>query len=213
MKYKCIILTIAVILSSGISSCQKEATQTDLMVEDFNANHYKWVTLYKYEKEDCLNMQKATALRKQTQNLWSAYKDSAQNIILQKKIVFIQRMAASNVMNSPASYEKNYAENTVTEKGQGAENENFTIFYLSDGTCVKASTKINPEWLGTTVGEKVLKVTGKKLTPIFQTMHYHRKNRTCEYKLNGYWERNHTLTSTNKFEYVEYTTYQPLYSN
>ena len=62
-------------------------------------------------------------------------------------------------MNSPAYYNRDISNNTITEKGKGADEEDIYVLYLSDGTVLKASPRDKPQWLGTKVGEKVRKTT------------------------------------------------------
>lgn len=203
------IILISVVLSCFLNSCIEYEEQNDPRIKDFNDHYYEWVILFSVEKEKIALLQKTAVLRKQTEDLWKIYRDSACNIVLKKKIVYIKRMASSSVMNAPAFYEKNYSGSTVTEHGKGAENEDFTVFYLSDGTIIKASPKVNPEWLGTTVGEKVLKTTGKKLTSTIQKMRYIEVD--ARYSTYWGWRGIGELTTATKFEYGDYTDYQPLY--
>lgn len=76
-----------------------------------------------------------------------------------QETVYIKRMASSFIMNNPSFYTRNITNNTIIEKGKGADNENLTVIYLSDGHIIKSSPKQNPEWLGTKIGEKVQKTT------------------------------------------------------
>ena len=71
----------------------------------------------------------------------------------------VLRTASSFVMNSPAYYNRDISNNTITEKGKGADEEDIYVLYLSDGIVFKASPRDKPQWLGTKVGEKVRKVT------------------------------------------------------
>lgn len=78
------------------------------------------------------------------------------------EILLIKRTASLYVMNNPAYYNRDIVNNKITEKGQGADNENIYVLYLSDGTIIKASPRNKPQWLGTKVGEKVRKTTAKE---------------------------------------------------
>ena len=73
------------------------------------------------------------------------------------EILRVMRTASSFVMNSPAYYNRDISNNTITEKGKGADEEDIYVLYLSDGTVLKASPRDKPQWLGTKVGEKVRK--------------------------------------------------------
>ena len=73
------------------------------------------------------------------------------------EILRIMRTASSFVMNSPAYYNRDISNNTIEEDGQGADEEDIYVLYLSDGTVLKASPRDKPQWLGTKVGEKVRK--------------------------------------------------------
>lgn len=75
------------------------------------------------------------------------------------EILLIKRTASLFVMNNPAYYNRDIVNNEITEKGQGADNENIYVLYLSDGAIIKASPRNKPQWLGTKVGEKVRKIT------------------------------------------------------
>ena len=81
--------------------------------------------------------------------------------------VRVLRAAFSYVMNNPAFYNRNIKyngiDNTITENGNDADNENIYVLYLSDGTIIKASPRDKPQWLGVKVGEKVRKVTSLKM--------------------------------------------------
>lgn len=206
MKFRHIILIISTILV--FCSCSMEEKPTADEIKDFNLNYYKWVTDYEFEKNKLEKLQNANLLRKKTAHCWNIYKDTTRNVVEKKEIVRILRMASSSVMNSPAFYTKNYDGNTITEKGRGAENEDFIVFYLSDGKIIKSSPKTNPEWMGTMVGEKVLKITGKKLSADrFETKKYYPlQNQMIG---NKYWY--HILTTAPGFHFEKYTTYQPLY--
>lgn len=78
------------------------------------------------------------------------------------EILQIKRTASMFVMNNPAYYNRDIVDNKITEKGQGADNENIYVLYLNDGTIIKASPRNKPQWLGTKVGEKVRKTTVKE---------------------------------------------------
>ncbi len=69
----------------------------------------------------------------------------------------VLRAASSFVMNSPAYFNRDISNNTIKEYGQGADEEDIYVLYLSDGTVLKASPRDKPQWLGTKVGEKVRK--------------------------------------------------------
>lgn len=69
----------------------------------------------------------------------------------------VLRAASSFVMNSPAYFNRDISNNTIKEDGQGADEEDIYVLYLSDGTVLKASPRDKPQWLGTKVGEKVRK--------------------------------------------------------
>lgn len=69
----------------------------------------------------------------------------------------VLRTASSFVMNSPAYFNRDISNNTIKEYGQGADEEDIYVLYLSDGTVLKASPRDKPQWLGTKVGEKVRK--------------------------------------------------------
>ena len=74
----------------------------------------------------------------------------------------VLRAASSFVMNSPAYYNRDISNNTIKEYGQGADEENYYVLYLSDGTIIKSSPRDNPQWFGTKVGEKVRKTTSEE---------------------------------------------------
>lgn len=196
-------------------SCVEKPTTKE--IEDFKQNSFKSITDYEFEKRKLKSLQNATLLRKRTANYWNVYKDTIRNIVEKKEIIRILRMASSSVMNSPAFYTKNYSGDIITEKGQGAENEEFVVFYLSDGEIIKSSPKVNPEWMGTMVGEKVLKITGKRLTADnFETKGYFPSQSKLSYDVH--WRRiyvnepyQYKLTTAPDFHFEEYTTYQPLY--
>ncbi|MCM1322677.1 MAG: hypothetical protein NC218_00650 [Acetobacter sp.] len=196
------ILTSAAVFSFLLNSCSEEKPTAQEIIE-FNNDHYKWTLNYRFEKTNLEELQKANFLRKKTANNWKIYKDTTRNIVEKKQIVRILRMASSSVINSPSFYTKNYSENSITEKGHGAENEDFIVFYLSDGQIIKSSPQINPEWMGTMVGEKVLKTTGKRLIANeYEKITYHNvQNNSYE-----------TVKTAPDFHFEEYTTYQPLYS-
>lgn len=69
----------------------------------------------------------------------------------------VLRTASSFVMNSPAYFNRDISNNTIKEYGQGADEEDIYVLYLSDGIVLKASPRDKPQWLGTKVGEKVRK--------------------------------------------------------
>lgn len=71
----------------------------------------------------------------------------------------VLRTASSFVMNSPASFNRDIRNNTIKENGQGADEEDIYVLYLSDGKVFKSSPRDKPQWLGTKAGEKVRKVT------------------------------------------------------
>lgn len=71
----------------------------------------------------------------------------------------VMRTASSFVMNNPSYFSRDISNNTITEKGKGADEEDIYVLYLSDGIVFKASPRDKPQWLGTKVGEKVRKVT------------------------------------------------------
>ena len=73
------------------------------------------------------------------------------------EILRVMRTASSFVMNSPAYFNRDISNNTIKEDGQGADEEDIYVLYLSDGTVLKASPRDKPQWLGTKVGEKVRK--------------------------------------------------------
>lgn len=73
------------------------------------------------------------------------------------EILRVMRTASSFVMNSPAYFNRDISNNTIKEYGQGADEEDIYVLYLSDGTVLKASPRDKPQWLGTKVGEKVRK--------------------------------------------------------
>lgn len=199
-------------------SCTVEENPTAQEIEDFDSNYFKWITDYEFEKRKLVHLQNATLLRKRTANYWNVYKDTTRNIVEKKKIVRILRMASSSVMNSPAFYTKNYSGDIITEKGRGAENEEFIVFYLSDGEIIKSSPKVNPKWMGTMIGEKVLKITGKRLTADnFKTKNYFPLQSNLSYDVHRYRiyiiePDLYKLTTAPDFHFEEYTTYQPLYS-
>lgn len=209
MKYKNIILLLIMILSRSLTSCIDE---NDPVIKDFDANYFKWVRLYEGERKRFEVAKETTLSIQQSETLWSSYQDSTRNVILKKEIIYIRRMASASVMNSPTTYEKNYYGSVITENGRGAENEDFTVFALSDGTIIKASPKVNSEWLGTTVGEKVLKITGKRLKAKTESKMY--LPATAQY-FNWFgswsWGGKEYVTVITGFTYEDYTTYQPLY--
>lgn len=77
--------------------------------------------------------------------------------------VRVLRAASSYVMNNPAFYNRDIANNVISENGEGADNESIYVLYLSDGTIIKSSPRDKPQWLGVKVGEKVRKVTSLKM--------------------------------------------------
>jgi len=78
-----------------------------------------------------------------------------------QEIVYVERMSSAYIMNNPAFYNRNIANNTIKETGKGADNEDITVIRLSDGHIIKASPRSNAQWLGVRVGEKVKKITFK----------------------------------------------------
>jgi hypothetical protein len=78
-----------------------------------------------------------------------------------EEIVYVERINSAYIMNNPAFYNRNIANNTIKETGKGADNEDITIIRLSDGHIIKASPRSNARWLGVRVGEKVKKITFK----------------------------------------------------
>lgn len=74
----------------------------------------------------------------------------------------VLRTASSFVMNRPAYYNRDIKNNTIKEKAEGADEENYYVLYLSDGTVIKSSPRDKPQWLGTKVGEKVRKTTSEE---------------------------------------------------
>lgn len=213
MKTEHIILMIAVALSCLFSSCINEnESEPDPVFEDFKANSTNWLIFYDAEKKCLKSLQETTALLRQTESLWKAYQDSTRNDVLKKEIVYIKRMASSSIMNSPAFYEKFYNGNSVVERGKGEDEEDITVFYLSDRTIIKASPRVNPEWLGTAVGEKVRKTTGRKLTAKVKEKRYVKAPaEVADLDMTSHWHRLRGVTVTTAFEYVDYVTYQPLY--
>lgn len=75
------------------------------------------------------------------------------------EILRVMRTASSFVMNNPSYFSRDISNNTITEKGKGADEEDIYVLYLSDGIVFKASPRDKPQWLGTKVGEKVRKTT------------------------------------------------------
>ena len=75
------------------------------------------------------------------------------------EILRVMRTASSFVMNNPSYFSRDISNNTITEKGKGADEEDIYVLYLSDGIVFKASPRDKPQCLGTKVGEKVRKVT------------------------------------------------------
>ncbi len=217
MKFKYIILTLALISATLLSACQSEEAPDQKVIDDFCAFYVTWSKNYQFEKEKLAALQKRTELMQQTADSWKIYQDSARNIIKKKEIVYIKRMASSSVMNFPSSYSKDYLGDVTTEKGQGAENEDLTVLYLSDGTIIKSSPLQNPEWLGTMVGEKVLKTSGKRLAATQKKLKYFHPDKKIWWSFGPHYTYfdepcTHTLATAPDFKYEEYVTYQPLYS-
>lgn len=130
-------------------------------------------------------------IQKQKTILWETYaktyQEAQQQISTAKRkreIIYVKRVASAFIMNNPAFYKRRISDNVITEKGQASDEEMLTMFYLSDGNIIKSSPKQNSKWLGLKVGEKVLKISGFKLS--FD-------------KKNGY-------------GVIAYTEYQPLYN-
>lgn len=207
MKCTYIILVITTILSSFSCAGHTEERPLSSELADLEKNYSNWVYSYENRVKALVNERQVNKLREQTKALWDVYKDSTRNVILKTEVVYIKRMASLSVMNSPAFYEKHYSGNTTTANGRGAENEDITMFYLSDGHTIKASPKDKPEWLGTKVGEKVLKTTGKKLKAKHQSAAYYPHLLDCCNQWNDHW-----ITAAVAFKYENYITYKPLYS-
>ena len=98
--------------------------------------------------------------RKKTKQQLATYRECKKQLAGSKpkvETLRVLRTASSFVMNSPAYYNRDISNNTITEKGKGADEEDIYVLYLSDGTVLKASPRDKPQWLGTKVGEKVRK--------------------------------------------------------
>lgn len=100
--------------------------------------------------------------RKKTEQQLATYRDCKKQLAGSKpkiEILRVMRTASSFVMNNPSYFSRDISNNTITEKGKGADEEDIYVLYLSDGIVFKASPRDKPQWLGTKVGEKVRKVT------------------------------------------------------
>ena len=118
---------------------------------NISACHYRFRYLNVYDNE-----------RKKTKQQLATYRECKKQLKGKKpkvETLRVLRTASSFVMNSPAYFSRDISNNTITEKGKGADEEDIYVLYLSDGTVLKASPRDKPQWLGTKVGEKVRKVT------------------------------------------------------
>lgn len=100
--------------------------------------------------------------RKKAEQQLATYRDCKKQLKGKKpkvEILQVMRTASSFVMNNPSYFSRDISNNTITEKGKGADEEDIYVLYLSDGIVFKASPRDKPQWLGTKVGEKVRKVT------------------------------------------------------
>ncbi|MBP3687342.1 MAG: hypothetical protein J6J35_03140 [Alphaproteobacteria bacterium] len=211
MKFKFIILTLIVISLSFLSSCSKN--EPTAKIEKLDEKKWqKEIADYSFEKLRLSSLQKTNDFLEQSKEIPLCYKDSVNNIVYKKEIVYIKRMASSSVMNSPAFYNKTFSRNTIRENGRGAENEDFVVIYLSDGKIIKATPTKNPEWMGVLIGEKVIKTTGKKLQATYKTTEYISPETDWQiYAHKTFYIDKDILTTLKSLNYVDYTTYQPLY--
>ena len=100
--------------------------------------------------------------QKKAEQQLATYRDCKKQLAGSKpkvEILRVMRTASSFVMNNPSYFSRDISNNTITEKGKGADEEDIYVLYLSDGIVFKASPRDKPQWLGTKVGEKVRKVT------------------------------------------------------
>lgn len=204
MKY--IILTVLFVFTAFLSACRSDPPSEEQLKEFAVQN---WLQEYEFEKNKLKNFQRRTALMQQTAAAWNVWQDSTLNVVDKKEIVYVRRMASASIMNNPAFYEKHYSGNQIAAKGKGVENEDLTVIYLSDGAIIKASPKRNPEWLGVTIGEKVLK-TGGKHVKSNQIKHYYYLLHVGPIR-SRYSEPAEIITASD-FYYEAYVDYKPLYS-
>lgn len=118
---------------------------------NISACYYRFSYLNVYDNE----------LKKAEQQL-ATYRDCKKQLAGSKpkvETLRVLRTASSFVMNNPSYFSRDISNNTITEKGKGADEEDIYVLYLSDGIVFKASPRDKPQWLGTKVGEKVRKVT------------------------------------------------------
>ncbi len=225
MKLNFFIPAIIAAFCIMMNSCSsKPPMQPEARIE-FRNNAFAWKEQYVLAAAKKESLQKRLALQQQIAENWAPFADTALNIIRRKEIVYVKRMASSSIMNNPAFYQKRYSGNTVTEKGKGADNEDIVMIYLSDGTIIKSSPRSSPEWLGVVCGEKVLKTTGAKLNAVkFQKLRYYAARDTLTHCSGHYYSAlnefdfycrypsTREFSASTDFEFVEYTTYQPLFS-
>ena len=150
---------IAVLMLLGFTACSNKPTVPDEYFEQMSD------LLDAFEVRD----EFARGV-KNHQHALDSYRECREQLKAHKpkvETVRVLRAASSYVMNNPAFYNRNIKyngiDNTITENGKGADNENIYVLYLSDGTIIKASPRDKPQWLGVQVGEKVRKVTSLKI--------------------------------------------------
>ncbi len=102
------------------------------------------------------------AIRKQQLSSFRKCQKELVNKKTKHEVLRVKRIASSFIMNNPAYYKRDISNNNISEDGHGADNENIYMLYLSDGTVIKASPRVNPQWLGVKTGEKVLKTTSEE---------------------------------------------------
>ena len=148
---------IAIVVGLGLGACKNKPTQT--VDEHFRTRIYALQDAFEERDEfarGVKNYQQALNRYRECREQLKGYKPKVET-------VRVLRAASSYVMNNPAFYNRDIANNVISENGEGADNESIYVLYLSDGTIIKASPRDKPQWLGVKVGEKVRKVTSLKI--------------------------------------------------
>ena len=152
------IFMIAIVAVFGLSACKNKPTQT--VDEYFRTRIHALKDAFEERDELSRGV-------KNHQHALDSYRECREQLKKGPKpkveTVRVLRAASSYVMNNPAFYNRNIANNVIMENGKGADNENIYVLYLSDGTIIKSSPRDKPQWLGVKVGEKVRKVTSLKI--------------------------------------------------